>query len=131
MRFNKKALQRQLDLAAQELEDKGYVDLAKHVDETNKALMEATPESVPAIRAKLTKINMEADRRDGKVAPKAKSAVVARLKARADARKAPADASLRGARKGRLAGKEKGTDLETKVAFLARRLARLEKKLQD
>lgn len=129
MRFNKKALQRQLDLAAQELEDKGYTDLAKGVDEANEKLMKASPEEIPAIRARLSKINSEADRRSGKRAP-SKAKMLAKLRQRAKARKA-SKPSLQSARKSRLAGKRGGSDLDKKVAFLARRVARLEKLLKD
>lgn len=133
MRFNKKALQRQLDLAAQELEDKGYSDLADQVDKTNEKLMHASPEEIPAIRARLTKINAEADRRSGK-RPAAKTRALSRLRQKARARQ---PASLQSARKRRIAGRggpakpggQRG--LDKKVDFLARRVARLEKLLKD
>lgn len=64
MKFDKKALQRELDLAAEELEKVGYSDLALKVDKYNSFLMEgATKKHIPAIRRSLARITREAKRR--------------------------------------------------------------------
>jgi len=63
MAFNRKAVQRELDLAATELENAGQTDLAGKVDYYNNRLMQATAGEVPLIRRALSRIMEEAKRR--------------------------------------------------------------------
>lgn len=65
MKFNKKAVQRELDKSASEMDQHGYVDLADKVDHFNKRLMEAkTKKEVQEIYRHLARIYREAKRRE-------------------------------------------------------------------
>jgi len=67
MWFNKKAVEKELDKAAEELEKHGYVDLADKVDYYNECLMKVKSEKdIPSIRRGLERIEHEASRRQGK-----------------------------------------------------------------
>lgn len=64
MKFNKRAIQRELDLAAEELEKHGYIDLADKVDRYTGKLMDITSaKEIPIIRRALARVEREADRR--------------------------------------------------------------------
>lgn len=64
MKLNKKAVQKELDLAAEELERHGYVDLAHKVDQYNKKLVTSRSEDdIPTIRAGLISVEKESQRR--------------------------------------------------------------------
>jgi hypothetical protein len=64
MKLNKKAIQKELDFAAEELERHGYIDLAHKIDQYNTKLMASDDEKeIPAIRAELVKVEKEAQRR--------------------------------------------------------------------
>jgi hypothetical protein len=63
MRFDKRAVQRELDLAAEELERAGHFDLAEKVDYYSNRLMQASADEVPLLRRALSRINIEANRR--------------------------------------------------------------------
>ena len=64
MWFNKKAVERELDLAAEELDKFGYKDLADKVDYYNERLMEVkSSKEIPAIRRSLQRVEREASRR--------------------------------------------------------------------
>ena len=66
MWFNKKAVEKELDLAAEELEKFGYVDLADKVDYYNERLMTVkSSKEIPVIRRSLQRIEHEASRRQG------------------------------------------------------------------
>lgn len=66
MYFNKKAVERELDLAAEELDGFGYKDLADKVDYYNERLMEVdSSKDLPIIRRSLQRIEREASRRRG------------------------------------------------------------------
>ena len=56
MKFNKKAVQDQLDLAASELEKSGFADLAEKVDYYNDRLVKETASELPLIRRALQRI---------------------------------------------------------------------------
>jgi len=67
MWFNKKAVERELDLAAEELDKFGYKDLADKVDYYNERLMEVkSSKEIPVIRRALKRVEREASRRQGK-----------------------------------------------------------------
>jgi len=65
MKLNKKALQKELDVAADELETLGHTDLADMVDHYNDRLMaSATVRDVNLVRRALQRIEREASRRE-------------------------------------------------------------------
>lgn len=88
MKFDKKAVQGELDLAAQELENAGYGDLAEKVDYYSDRLVNAHAKEIPLISRALRRIQLEAKRRlakDGEDTPqddKANKAQAAVTKAR-------------------------------------------------
>ena len=61
--LNRKAIQRELDLAAEELDRQGYKDLADKVDLYNTKLQRASSREIPLIRKALINVQEEADRR--------------------------------------------------------------------
>ena len=63
MKFNKTAVQKELDMAAEELEKAGHADLAGKVDYYGGRLMTATAGEVPLLRRALSRILDEAKRR--------------------------------------------------------------------
>ena len=63
MKFNKTAVQKELDMAAEELEKAGHADLASKVDYYGGRLMTATAGEVPLLRRALSRILDEAKRR--------------------------------------------------------------------
>jgi hypothetical protein len=67
MRFNKQAVQHELDLAAEELDKSGYKDLADKVDYYNSRLANASETELPLIRRSLSRIQSEAQNRIAKV----------------------------------------------------------------
>jgi len=67
MWFNKKAVEKELDKAAEELDKFGYKDLADKVDYYNERLMAVkSTKEIPRIRRGLERIENEASRRQGK-----------------------------------------------------------------
>jgi hypothetical protein len=82
-----KSAQRQLDLAAEELEQAGHPDLAEKVDYYNSRLASAAKGEIPLIKRALSRIQIEAKKRMKKDAQKdkpekEKKAAAATLKAR-------------------------------------------------
>jgi hypothetical protein len=63
MSVDKKAVQKELDLAADEMERLGYMDLAGHVDKYNNRMVEAKSGEVATIYRALQNICVEAERR--------------------------------------------------------------------
>jgi hypothetical protein len=63
MKFNKDAVQKELDLAAHELEKAGHKDLAERVDYYGDRLMKVTAGEVPLLRRALSRVLDEAKRR--------------------------------------------------------------------
>jgi len=125
MRFNKKAVQKELDKTAEELEQNGFMDLANKVDEYNKKLMEAsTAEEVQQIRKVFINIDREAQRRlKGNSAPEDdKARNIRRLKARAALRRARRVAERKKALADR---KETNSKAKTPVTPRSERVARL------
>jgi hypothetical protein len=68
--MNYKLVQRQLDIAAEELEKKGHSDLSDKIDTCNAKLEKATAEERRVIAGVLQKIDREADRREASKKPK-------------------------------------------------------------
>ena len=60
MKFNKTAVQRELDLAAEELEKAGHKDLAARVDYYGSRLINATVVEVPLLQRAIARILVEA-----------------------------------------------------------------------
>lgn len=71
MSLDRKALQRELDLAADELDKTGFTDLADRVDQYSELLVTAKAEQVPQIHRGLSRIQMEYEQRVKKVAKEA------------------------------------------------------------
>ena len=65
MKFNKQAVQHELDMAAHELDKAGHKDLAEKVDLYGDRLMKATAGEVPLLRRALSRVLDEAKRRMG------------------------------------------------------------------
>jgi hypothetical protein len=63
MKFNKTAVQKELDMAAEELEKAGHSDLAMRVDYYGDRLMAANAAEVPLLRRALSRVLDEANRR--------------------------------------------------------------------
>jgi len=129
MKLNKKALQRQLDLSAQELDGKGYRDLSDSVDGISNELMSTDMEGVPALREQLETVSVESDRRDGK-APSEENRALARAKVKAKlAALKKGSKSLRANRETRLS---QTADPKTalKLGQLEKRVAHLENLLK-
>lgn len=61
--LNLKAVQKELDLAAEELEKQGHKDLATKVDFYNDRLQRAASKEIPLIRRALQRIQIESARR--------------------------------------------------------------------
>jgi len=147
MYFNKKAVEKELDLAAEELESFGYVDLADKVDYYNERLMAVkSSKELPIIRRALKRIESEASRRQSgkkesktidkrklaELKKKAKERKLAktikdRKKVKPNARTTRLEALLK-QRDKKIANEEKSVSLKEKVK--ARRLARLKAALQ-
>jgi hypothetical protein len=66
---NPKIAQRQLDLAAEELDEQGHQDLADKVDLCSAKLTKASDEELKVIASVLRKINREVDSRNGATTP--------------------------------------------------------------
>lgn len=80
MKFNKEAVRRELDLAAEDLEKQGFNDLADKVDFYNDRLMRATSSrEVDIIRRALARVEKDATARLGKDEEKKASSKEARL----------------------------------------------------
>lgn len=147
MWFNKKAVEKELDLASEELEGFGYVDLADKVDYYNERLMEVkSNKELPVIRRALQRIEHEASRRrsgksENKTIDKRKLAelkknardrklakvIKDRKEAKPNARTTRLEALLK-QRDKKIANEEKDDNLKAKVK--ARRLARLKNALK-
>lgn len=147
MWFNKKAVERELDLAAEELDKFGYKDLADKVDYYNERLMEVkSNKEIPAIRRGLKRIENEASRRqkggkESKTIDKRKLAELKKnarerkiKKALADKKEAKPNArtnrleALLKKRDAQIAKEDKVSNLKDKVK--ARRLARLKEAIE-
>jgi len=148
MYFNRKAVEKELDLAAEELDSFGYKDLADKVDYYNERLMEVkSSKALPIIRRSLQRIEREATRRRGrkkesKTIDKRKlvelkknarerklaKAIKDRKTAKPNARITRLEALLK-QRDKKIAGEEKVANLKHKVK--ARRLARLKAALKN
>lgn len=63
MKFDAKALQREMDLAAEELERAGHLDLATRVDRYNALLLTADKKDLPQIHRGLSRIQAEYEQR--------------------------------------------------------------------
>lgn len=63
MKFDKKAAQNQLDLAAEELENAGFADLAEKIDYYSYRLTQASATEIPLIKRALSRIRQEAQGR--------------------------------------------------------------------
>lgn len=63
MKFNAQALQREMDLAAEELERAGHLDLAERVDRYNAVLLSASKKDLPQIHRGLSRIQAEYEQR--------------------------------------------------------------------
>jgi len=94
MKFDKKAAQAQLDLAATELENAGFADLAEKIDYYSDRLMKATASEISLVKRALSRIQQEAKKRlnavqKTKPATNADKAKAATLKSRrsSDSRK--------------------------------------------
>ena len=147
MWFNKKAVERELDLAAEELDKFGYKDLADKVDYYNERLMEVkSSKEIPVIRRALQRVEQQASRRQAsrRQAGKTKGSrtvdkrklddlkkkarmrqlrkALAERKSRPNARSNRLEALLK-RRDAQIAKEERVTSLKDKVK--ARRLARL------
>jgi hypothetical protein len=70
MKFNKTAVQHELDMAAHELEKAGFTDLAETVDYYANRLINATAGEVPLLRRALSRILDESKRRIQTAQPK-------------------------------------------------------------
>ena len=147
MWFNKKAVEKELDLAAEELEKFGYVDLADKVDYYNERLMTVkSSKEIPVIRRSLQRIEHEASRRQGgkkesktidkrklaELKKKARERTLAKASkkrkvAKPNARTTRLEALLK-RRDAKIAGEEKSDNLKEKIK--ARRLARLKTALK-
>jgi hypothetical protein len=68
MKFNAQALQREMDLAAEELEHAGHLDLAERVDRYNALLLSASKKDLPQIHRGLSRIQAEYEQRMSKTA---------------------------------------------------------------
>ena len=142
MWFNRKAIEKELDQAAEELDKFGYKDLADKVDYYNERLMAVkSSKDIPIIRRELQRIENEASRRqNGKKETRTiDKRKLAELKKKARQRKILKALKTRRAKKpntrttrleallnkrdGKLASNEKVLNLKDKVR--ARRLARL------
>jgi hypothetical protein len=67
MKLNKQAIQKELDLAAEELEKCGYQDLAEQIDKCNSQLMQLEDDKhqeITAVKRTLSRISREAERRE-------------------------------------------------------------------
>jgi len=87
MKFDKDTAQSQLDLAASELENAGFADLAEKVDYYADRLMKATASEIPLVKRALHRVQKEAKKRldaaqKAKPATKEDKAKAATLKAR-------------------------------------------------
>lgn len=63
MKFDAKVLQREMDLAADELERSGYLDLAARVDQYNAMLLTAKKEDLASLHRGLSRIQAEYEQR--------------------------------------------------------------------
>jgi hypothetical protein len=63
MKFDAKVLQREMDLAAEELERAGYLDLAARVDQYNAMLLTAKKEDLASLHRGLSRIQVEYEQR--------------------------------------------------------------------
>ena len=63
MKFDRQAMQGQLDLAADELEKAGFADLAEKVDYYNDRLLQANLSEIPLIKRALSRVQIEAKKR--------------------------------------------------------------------
>jgi hypothetical protein len=63
MKFNKEAMQNQLDLAAHELQRAGFMDLAEKVDYYAFRMMTASISELPLIKRALSRLEQEAKKR--------------------------------------------------------------------
>jgi len=63
MKFNRKAAQAQLDLAANELESAGFADLAEKVDYYADRLLKASVSEIPLVKRALSRLQQEAKKR--------------------------------------------------------------------
>lgn len=148
MWFNKKAVERELDLAAEELDKFGYKDLADRVDYYNERLMEVkNNKEIPAIRRSLQRVEREASRRrqgktkksktidKRKLAELKKKAQMRKIKKAKEEKKTKPNArtnrleALLKKRDARIAKEDKVNSLKDKVK--ARRLARLQEAIKN
>lgn len=78
MRFNKEAVQRELDLAAEEMERHGYVDLANKIDQYASLIMKADEGlDLQEIRRGLERVERESSRRKANFVEKDEKEVIA------------------------------------------------------
>ncbi len=75
MKFDAKILQREMDLAAEELEKAGYLDLAARVDQYSILLATAKKEDLANLHRGLSRVQAEYEQRE-KQAPKEEPAPV-------------------------------------------------------
>jgi len=90
MKFDKAAARDQLDLAASELENAGFADLAEKVDYYNYRMMKATASEIPLIKRAISRIQQEATRRFRLTKPKSSVRVSKATAATQNARRATA-----------------------------------------
>ena len=64
MALNRQAIQQSLDMAAQQLENVGYSDLAARVDYYNNLVMNASEKEIPIIKRALNRIKVQCDTRN-------------------------------------------------------------------
>jgi hypothetical protein len=142
MKLNKKALQKELDVAADELETLGHTDLADMVDHYNDRLMtSATVKDVNLVRRALQRIEREASRREdnkkeaaSNVDPTEVKAAIERARKVADEKKASKEKiqeetiqERKSARAERLAKDKEESPIRKKVAKRAKIRRILEK----
>jgi hypothetical protein len=70
MKFDARVLQREMDLAAEELERTGYLDLAERVDRYNALIPSASKKDLPQIHRGLSRIQAEFEQRMNRTAKK-------------------------------------------------------------
>jgi len=120
--MNYRMIQRELDLAAEELDRKGHRDLADQVDYFNERLSHTDdPEEIEGIKQALKKIDIQARRRDRGGRGTGRSSLRARL-----LRRRLAQRSLRSRPRSRLAARRRllrDEEDEPRSRLAARRLA--------
>jgi len=119
--MNYRMIQRELDLAAEELDRKGHRDLADQVDYFNERLSHTDdPEEIEGIKQALKKIDIQARRRDRGGRGTGRSSLRARL-----LRRRLAQRSLRSRPRSRLAARRRllRDEDEPRSRLAARRLA--------